>query len=69
MLKRLAGHDCAMLQLRLGKPECFRKIMLKKIKHWAVAVERVTKNMINCAELAEQCRVQLVDTYRAHKRK
>ena len=64
----LARHDYAMLQLRLGKPEYFRKIMLEKIKHRAVALERVTEKMINQAELAEERRLQLVQTYRTHKR-
>lgn len=61
-------HSYAMLELRLGKSEYFRKIMLDKIKQRAVALDRVTEKMINQAELAEERRLQLVQTYRTHKR-
>jgi hypothetical protein len=64
----LARHDFDMMQLRLGSPAQFRKIIHKKIRARYEALERVTEQMVNQADIAEERRLQLVHTYRQHRR-
>jgi hypothetical protein len=64
----LARHDFAMMQLRLGTPAQFQKIVQSKIRARYLALERVTEKMINEADVADEQRLQLIHAFRKHRR-
>jgi hypothetical protein len=64
----LARRDFAMMQLRLGTPAQFQKVVQSKIRARYQALERVTEKMINEAEIADDLRLHLVHAFRKHRR-